>query len=52
MEIASDPYVRRSTGGIGDVTRAASTIGERLGMEVKTQIGQHPKIYYRALRVW
>lgn len=41
-------FVRRSGGGIGDVTRAASAIGERLGMEVKTQIGQHPKIYLRA----
>ncbi len=41
-------YVRRSGGGIGDLTRAVCAIGERLGMEAKTQIGQHPKIYLRA----
>ena len=41
-------YVRRSGGGIGDLTRAVSAIGERLGMEVRTKIGRHPKIFLRA----
>jgi hypothetical protein len=41
-------YVRRSGGGIGDLTRAVTAIGERLGMEVRTKIGRHPKIYLRA----
>lgn len=41
-------YVRRTGGGIGDLTRAVSAIGERLGMEVRTQIGQQPTIYLRA----
>lgn len=40
--------MRRSDGRIGDLTRAASAIGERLGMEVRTQIGQQAKIYLRA----
>ncbi len=41
-------YVRRSAGDIGDLTRAASAIGERLGMDVRTQITQQPKVYLRA----
>lgn len=41
-------YVRRSAGGIRDLTRATTAIGERLGMDVRTQIGRHPKIYLRA----
>lgn len=41
-------YVRRTAGGIADLTRATTAIGERLGMEVRTQIGRHPKIYLRA----
>ncbi len=41
-------YVRRSQGGIADLTRAVTGIGERLGMEVRTRIGRHPKIYLRA----
>jgi predicted nucleotidyltransferase component of viral defense system len=41
-------YVRRTAGGIGDLTRAVSAIGEALGMEVRTRIGQQPKIYLRA----
>jgi len=41
-------YVRRSAGGISQLTRAATAIGERLQMEVRTRIGQHPKIYLRA----
>lgn len=41
-------YVRRSAGGIADLTRAVTAIGERLGMGVRTKIGRHPKIYLRA----
>lgn len=41
-------YVRRSGGGIKELTQAVTEIGDRLGMEVRTRIGQHPKIYLRA----
>lgn len=41
-------YVRRSAGGIAELTRAVCAIGERLGMAVSTKIGKHPKIYLRA----
>jgi len=41
-------YVRRTAGGIGALTHAVRAIGERLGMEVRTRIGQHPKVYLRA----
>lgn len=41
-------YVRRSGGGIADLTRAVTAIGERLGMEVRTKVGRHPKILLRA----
>ncbi|WP_293773905.1 nucleotidyl transferase AbiEii/AbiGii toxin family protein [Sporichthya sp.] len=33
-------YVRRSEGGIADITRAVGAIGGRLGMEVRTQSGR------------
>lgn len=41
-------YVRRTPGGIADLTRAVSAIGEKLGMQVRTRITRHPKIYLRA----
>jgi predicted nucleotidyltransferase component of viral defense system len=41
-------YVRRSRGGIAEITRAAGAIGERLGMEVRTKVGMHPKVFLRA----
>ncbi len=41
-------YVRRSQGGIADLTRAVTAIGERLGMQVRTKIGRHPKIFLKA----
>ena len=41
-------YVRRTGGGIADLTRAATRIGEALGMEVRTRITEQPKIYLRA----
>lgn len=40
-------YVRRSAGGIAQLTGALTAIGQRLGMEVRTKIGRHPKIYLR-----
>jgi predicted nucleotidyltransferase component of viral defense system len=41
-------YVRRTGGGIGTLTRALTAVGERLGMDVRTQIGAQPKVYLRA----
>lgn len=41
-------YVRRSSGGIAEFTRAARAIGERLGMEVRTKVGMHPKVFLRS----
>jgi len=41
-------YVRRTTGGIGELTRAVTGIGNRLGMAVTTRIKEHPKMYLRA----
>lgn len=41
-------YVRRTGGGVRDLTQAATAIGERLGMEVQTRIGRHPKIFLRS----
>jgi predicted nucleotidyltransferase component of viral defense system len=41
-------YVRRTTGGIGQITRAVCDIGERMGMRPNTRMTQHPKIYLRA----
>lgn len=41
-------YVRRTGGGIAEVTRSLTVIGERLGMEVRTQIARQPKVYLRA----
>lgn len=41
-------YVRRTAGGIAPLTRALSRLADRLGMEVRTRIGQQPKVYFRA----
>ncbi len=41
-------YVRSTGGGISDLTRAVTQIGKRLGMEVRTRIGEHPKVFLRA----
>jgi len=41
-------YVRRTGGAIGDLMHAVSDLGKRLGMDVRTQIGRHPKIYFLA----
>jgi predicted nucleotidyltransferase component of viral defense system len=41
-------YVRRSAGGLASFTGAMTAIGERLGMEVRTQVAAQPKVYLRA----
>ncbi len=41
-------YVRRSGGGIRDLTAAVTAIGERLGMQVRTRVGQQPRVYLRS----
>jgi predicted nucleotidyltransferase component of viral defense system len=41
-------YVRSTGGGIADLTRAVTQIGKRLGMEVRTRISEHPKVFLRA----
>lgn len=41
-------YVRSSPGGIAPVTQALTRLGEALGFEVRTRVGQHPKVYWRA----
>lgn len=44
-------YVRSTAGGIGELTRALTGLGERLGFEVRTRISAHPKVHWRALSV-
>jgi Nucleotidyl transferase AbiEii toxin, Type IV TA system len=41
-------YVRKSAGGIGELTRALREIGERLGMKVSVEISKYPKVKFRA----
>ncbi len=41
-------YVRSTGGGIADLTRGVTQIGKRLGMEVRTRISEHPKVFLRA----
>lgn len=41
-------YVRVTDGGIGQLTRAVTAVGERLGMEVRTRISEHPKVFLRS----
>ena len=43
-------YVRR-TGAGSPRSLAATRLGEMLGMEFRTKIGEHPKIYLRPVRV-
>ncbi len=40
-------YVRSSASGIAELTKAASTIGERLGFKVNTKVSVHPKVYFK-----
>lgn len=41
-------YVRASSGGIAQLTRAVTAIGHRLAMEVRTNVARFPKIVLRA----
>lgn len=40
-------YVRSSTGGLAPLTRALTRVGTQLGFDVRTRVGQHPKVYWR-----
>lgn len=40
-------YVRSSAGGIRELTRALTDLGESLGLDVRTKISAHPKVYWR-----
>ncbi|MEX0826851.1 MAG: nucleotidyl transferase AbiEii/AbiGii toxin family protein [Acidimicrobiia bacterium] len=41
-------YVRSTSGGIRELTGAVTQIGKRLGMEVRTRLTEHPKMFLRA----
>lgn len=40
-------YVRTSAGGIGDILDQLVMLGKNLGYKVNTQIGQHPKVFWK-----
>lgn len=40
-------YVRTSAGGIKTLTFALTALGEQLKYEVRTRVGQHPKVLWR-----
>lgn len=40
-------FVRTSAGGIGDVMKRLTSLGRDLGFEVRTKMGQYPKVYWR-----
>lgn len=40
-------YVRASAGGIGELTRTLTDLGESLGYSVRTRVSVHPKILWR-----
>jgi hypothetical protein len=42
-------YVRSTPAGIGPVTKALTDLGAALGHTVRTQIGEHPKVYWRTV---
>jgi len=41
-------FVRTSPGGIGDIMKALTELGKAGGFQVKTKIGQFPKVYWLA----
>jgi predicted nucleotidyltransferase component of viral defense system len=41
-------YVRATSGGIGQLTRAVTELGVRLDMKVSTRVGRHPKMFLKA----
>lgn len=40
-------YVRTTAGGIGPITRRLTEIGRALGYDVRTEMGRHPKVFWR-----
>jgi predicted nucleotidyltransferase component of viral defense system len=42
-------YVRSSAGGIAPLTQALTRLGTDLGFEVRTRVGEHPKVYWRTI---
>lgn len=40
-------FVRTSEGGIGAIMKRLTEIGHNLGFEVRTQMTQHPKVFWR-----
>ena len=40
-------HVRVSAGGIQPLTSALTALGQGLGFDVRTRVGEHPKIYFR-----
>lgn len=40
-------FVRISGGGIGDVMKRLTSLGRELGFEVRTKMGEFPKVYWR-----
>lgn len=40
-------FVRTSAGGIGDVMKRLTLLGRELGFEVRTKMGEFPKVYWR-----
>lgn len=40
-------FVRTSAGGIGDVMKHLTSLGRNLGFEVRTKMGEFPKVYWR-----
>jgi predicted nucleotidyltransferase component of viral defense system len=42
-------YVRASGSGIKQLTQALTRVGEDLGFEVRTRVGEHPKVYWRTV---
>ena len=40
-------FVRTTSGGIGDVMKSLTALGEELGFDVRTKMGKFPKIYWR-----
>lgn len=40
-------YVRRTAGGIAELTQSLTRLGESLGYQVRTRVSEHPKVLWR-----
>ena len=40
-------FVRTTAGGIGDIMKRLASLGESMGYEIRTRIGQFPKVWWR-----